>query len=122
MLVVIGHEPGEAIVRAQLESGVPCLISAVNLAEVTPKLVDRGASLDDVRLALNEFELRVEPFDADAALRSGDLRRLTARAGLSLGDRACLELAIRRQLPVVTADRVWMSLDLPVTIILARPT
>jgi ribonuclease VapC len=40
--------------------------------------------------------------------------------GLSLGDRACLSLGLRLNLPVLTCDRVWAELGLPLTIQLLR--
>jgi len=40
--------------------------------------------------------------------------------GLSLADRACLALAISRDLPVITADRAWARLGLPVEVVLTR--
>jgi len=48
------------------------------------------------------------------------LRRLTRTRGLSICDRACLALAKRLGLPVVTADREWVSLDLGVVVTLIR--
>jgi ribonuclease VapC len=39
---------------------------------------------------------------------------------LSLGDRACLTLAIERNLSVLTADRAWAGLGLPIDIHLIR--
>jgi PIN domain nuclease of toxin-antitoxin system len=39
---------------------------------------------------------------------------------LSLADRACLALAERERLPVLTADRHWGSLDLGIDVRLIR--
>jgi|GEM_PF-2780485 len=41
-------------------------------------------------------------------------------AGLSLGERACLALALALGRPLVTADRVWGNLDVGVEVILIR--
>lgn len=72
-------------------------IGTVNLSEVLAKLV--------------EAELRAIVEDA---LVAASLRPLTRRVGLSLGDRACLALAIRLGLPAATADRAWVDLAAPV--------
>jgi ribonuclease VapC len=47
------------------------------------------------------------------------LRSSTRRAGLSLGDRCCVALALTQQLPVLTADKNWLNLvaDLKVTLV-----
>jgi PIN domain nuclease of toxin-antitoxin system len=38
---------------------------------------------------------------------AGLMRRETRAVGLSLGDRACLALALRRGAVALTADRAW---------------
>ncbi|KRA62185.1 hypothetical protein ASD89_23820 [Caulobacter sp. Root656] len=95
-------------------------ISAVNLAEVMSKLLDCGLSPDQVDRQLDDFSLSVADFDRDLAMRTALLRAATAHKGLSLGDRACLALAIRERLPVMTADRAWADLDLDVGVVLIR--
>jgi ribonuclease VapC len=48
---------------------------------------------------------RVEPFTESQAWMAADLRLATKHAGLSLGDRACLALALEIGAEVYTADR-----------------
>jgi ribonuclease VapC len=95
-------------------------ISTVNLAEVMSKMLDKGLSPEQVRGQLNDLSLIVLDFDQDLALRTARLRAATRHKGLSLGDRACLALAIREKRPVMTADTAWSDLDLPVEVVLIR--
>jgi PIN domain nuclease of toxin-antitoxin system len=60
------------------------------------------------------------PFQAEDAALAASLRPKTDPLGLSLGDRACLALALARGVPVLTADRQWGSLDLGIDIRLIR--
>jgi PIN domain nuclease of toxin-antitoxin system len=59
----------------------------------------------------------------DAPRRAGaetveeaELWRSTRHLSLSLGDRACLALAGRLDLPALTADRAWVELDVGVDV------
>jgi ribonuclease VapC len=54
-------------------------------------------------------QLDVRKHDVEAALGAGHLRPVTRQAGLSVGDRACLELARALNLPALTADRGWLA-------------
>lgn len=112
-LAHILDEPGADLVASHLQDG---LIGAVNLSEVVARLVRAGA--DPMRA--HYLGSRIVPFDADLADRAGRLWPLTASLGLSLGDRACLALAQREGLPVLTADRAWVELSLGVDVILVR--
>ncbi|MBX3485701.1 type II toxin-antitoxin system VapC family toxin [Phenylobacterium sp.] len=117
VLARIWREPGFERVDAVIAGA---LISSVNVAEVIQKLVERGADDATARDILDSMPLRPEPLDVEAGIRTGLLRRATRRAGLSLGDRACLELALRKAMPVYTADRAWAELDLGVEVVLIR--
>ena len=91
-------------------------ISSVNLAEVVGRLADRGVPPDVCRDELGGLDLAVVPFEEDAAYTAGTLRPITRKAGLSLGDRACLALAMQLDRPALTADRVWSSLRVGVEV------
>jgi PIN domain nuclease of toxin-antitoxin system len=110
-------EPGGERVGAVM---VGAFVSAVNLAEVVQKLLERGLTEAATQAFVRDFPCEIEPLEADSAVRLGGLRRKAQAAGLSLADRACLELAIRKALPAMTADRAWADLDLGVEVVLIR--
>jgi PIN domain nuclease of toxin-antitoxin system len=95
-------------------------ISAVNLAEVAAKMQERGVPDAEIERDIADLRLSVVPFDAEQALGSGKLRLRTRGLGLSLGDRACLALALTRGLPAVTMDRGWAELEIGAEVIVAR--
>src|SRR5207237_50256 len=119
VIALLRREPGRERV-AELLSGPPPTISAVNLSEVATKLAEDGLLEGVVRASIHRLQLNAVPFDADMAYEAGFLRPLTRHLGLSLGDRACLALAQRLGLPAVTADRSWTALQLPVTVQVIR--
>nr|WP_242045152.1 type II toxin-antitoxin system VapC family toxin [Anabaena catenula] len=101
------------------------IINFINWVEVLSKVVDLGESPDEIikRLrdeGLLENSLEIIACNEEDALTIAKLRPLTKSAGLSLGDRACLALGKRLNLPVLTADKVWTSLSLGITINLIR--
>ena len=117
LLVIIFGEDGAEIAARRLSGGI---VSAVNASEVIARLVDFGTSGADARNALLNFGLDIRPFDAALAVTVGQLRAATREKGLSLGDRACVALAIREQVRIVTADRAWTGLGLDVDVELIR--
>lgn len=114
---MIFEEPGADVVRTVVEGAMIC---AVNHGEIVTRLIDRGFDDDEAATIVDRFGSIVLPFDQDLAVQAGVLRRETRAFGLSLGDRACLALAMREKLPVFTADRRWMELHIGVDIRLAR--
>ncbi len=118
VLALLYSEPGADRVAEAMSVGA--VLSAVNLAEVATKLVDKGMSPGQVEQTVRELTIEIAPFDRELAIHTGLLRRATARAGLSLGDRACLALAERLRAPALTTDRAWTSLAFDVEIISIR--
>jgi ribonuclease VapC len=94
--------------------------STVNLAEVQTKLVREGGDPDEAwELSLAPISA-IEPFTSEQAKTAGALVTQTRPLGLSLGDRACLALAITLGAPVYTADKNWKSLKLGIPIHVLR--
>jgi len=107
LLVLLKGEIGGDRVIAALTEGAA--ISAINFSEVIAKLNESGMPEEAIHEALDFLELDIVGFDMQNAYGAGLLRAATKRAGLSLGDRACLALAQQLNLPAITADRVWES-------------
>ncbi len=117
LLALLWSEPGADAVEAILQGA---LMSAVNMAEVCSKLADRGVASGEVRALLDDLPVNVIAFDRAQAAKSGELRDATRALGLSLGDRACLALAMTEAADAVTADRSWTELDLDVSVTAIR--
>ena len=92
------------------------MISAVNVAEVYAKLFERNVPADKIEQLRSIEPFSVVEFDRSQAMLSAQLRLATKHKGISLGDRACLALAIQQNAMVLTADRAWNGLDLGVEI------
>ncbi len=109
LLAFLLDEPGADVVEHAILEGAA--ISTVNMAEVLTCQADLGGepgfTIPDT--------LTVEPFTVDDAIVSARLRTRTKELGLSLGDRACLALRHRLELPVLSGDRAWR--DLPDSVI-----
>ncbi|MDE0419282.1 MAG: type II toxin-antitoxin system VapC family toxin [Gammaproteobacteria bacterium] len=117
LLAITFDEAGADIAAESLADGI---VSALNAAEVVTRYIDQGASPDQARRWLQDLGLAIRPFDEGLALEAGLLREQTRDKGLSLGDRACLALGMRENVPVLTADRAWAELGLEVTLRLIR--
>ena len=118
ILANLRGEAGADRVANAMASGA--VVGAVNLSEVVAKVVERDASREQIDAILVRFVPRTRPFDADQAASAGRMRATTRAAGLSLGDRACLALALAIDAPVLTADRAWAGLDVGVAIEVIR--
>jgi PIN domain nuclease of toxin-antitoxin system len=117
ILAVILNEPGSRNVVSVLEGG---LLSTVNLAEVHTRLLQRGAAADHAWNRIFSLQCEVCFFSDEEARIAAELIGKTRAYGLSLGDRACLALAIQRKATAYTTDRVWKNLSLGIEIEVIR--
>ena len=117
VLAAFFDEPGADVVAERMNGA---LISAVNYSEVVAKLVDRGIPRDQIIEIMAQLDVDVVPADREQAVMAGMLRAETRAAGLSLGDRSCLALAISREGIALTADRAWADLDLEAVVEVVR--
>lgn len=117
VLAWLHDEPGADRVDGVLRGA---LMSTVNWAEVLQRADAREVPLDGLRADIEALGVELVPFDADMAESAGRFHATTRSVGLSLGDRACLSLAQTTSLPVYTADRIWGTLDLGLTVELIR--
>ena len=117
LLAMLNRESGSEQVANVVEGAA---ISTVNLSEVVAKLGEAGMPEELVHEVLDLLGLEVIAFDIEQAYQSGLLRVLTRRAGLSFGDRACLVLARKLDLPALTTDRAWQDVDVGVTVQVLR--
>lgn len=118
ILAVVNAEPGHEKLTGELLTHA--VASTVNLAEVYAKLLGRGWPSDLAWQDANGPIDEAIPFEPEHARIAGDLVSATRHLGLSLGDRACLALALALNAPVYTTDKSWKSLKLKIPIHVLR--
>ncbi|MDD3651209.1 PIN domain-containing protein [Immundisolibacter sp.] len=117
LLAFLHDEPGAERVWSALPGA---MVSAVNWSEVVQKSLQRQADIAGMREDFEQTGVSFMPFTAQQAEIAALLWDKTRLNGLSLGDRACLALAMERHAPILTADRAWAGLSLGLEIELIR--
>jgi PIN domain nuclease of toxin-antitoxin system len=117
ILALLNDESGAGMVQELLPVAI---ISAVNYAEVVTRLSLLGMPENEIREALDMLGLAIISFDEGLSFQTGALAITTKQYGLSLGDRACLALALKTGYFAVTSDKVWQEVNIGVDIKLIR--
>ncbi len=116
ILAVLNGEPGEKRVVPLLAKSA---VNSVNLTEVAAKLLEAGMDETSAKIAVSVLGIgAIMDFTEELAWQAAKLRPLTRANGLSLGDRACLALSIKLNVPAVTADKEWSKLKLGKVIVI----
>ena len=118
VLALLNQEPGAQNLTPELLRDATA--STVNLAEVQTKLVREGGDPDEAWELARAPISEAEPFTGEQAKIAGTLVKQTRTLGLSLGDRACLALAMSLGAPVYTTDKDWKNLKLGIPIHVLR--
>ena len=113
LLAYLQDEPGHEQVDAVLAEAS---MSSVNWAEVVQKSAAAGVDIEGMQQDVCALGLVILPFTVEEAEYAGRLWQQTRQWSLSLGDRACLSLGHRLQAPVLTADRIWTTLELSIKV------
>lgn len=114
VLAIIHQERGSEQLTPELLTS--SAMSTVNLTEAHSKLVISGWNPDEAWLDATSPVGEIVPFTTSQAKTAGGLVAETKAFGLSLGDRACLALALELNAPVYTADQSWKKLKLGIRI------
>ena len=117
LLALLHGEPGGTEIEPLLSTAA---ISSVNWSEVLQKGLSRGVPVEGLRSDLESLGLAIWPFTAEDAEAAAGLWPQTRALGLSLGDRACLALAMRLDKPAFTTDSTWGQLHVGVEIMVLR--
>ena len=106
LLAFLHDEPGADKVDSIISDS---FISTVNWSEVVQKSLSRGVDTEGLREDIESLGMAIDAFTLEDAECAARLWPIARTLGLSLGDRACLAFAIRRQAAVLTADIAWLK-------------
>ncbi|MDA0269952.1 MAG: type II toxin-antitoxin system VapC family toxin [Chloroflexi bacterium] len=115
VIAYLHREPGWEVAEEYVFGD--SVVSAVNLAEIITKLLARGTSEADIRVAFAFVTLTSTALTDEIAFEAGRIHAATRHLGLSMADAACVATARALGATAVTADRTWADLPDEVRII-----
>ncbi len=117
LLAFLFREPGHETVFEPISDDC---ISTVNLSETLSRFARDGHDPEPIAMRLADSPLEIVPFSSRQAILCARLLPPSRVFGLSLGDRACLAVAMERGIAAITAYTVWREIKVAVQIALIR--
>jgi PIN domain nuclease of toxin-antitoxin system len=117
ILALLLNEPGGERIESLVAGSLLCTL---NLCEVHSRLLKLGVPKVLSWRQIIDLHCELCQFSPEHARVAAEMAALTRKSGLSLGDRACLALAMERKAKVYTADRLWKNLSLGIEIEVIR--
>lgn len=118
LIMLFAKEPGYEFVKQNLRHAI---ISSVNIAEVYKYCIEvQNLTEGDCRNLIKLSGIKIIDFCGEQALITARIIKKTKQYGLSLGDRGCIALAMFKNYPILTCDKIWQKVDLDIEFIMAR--
>ena len=116
LIMLFSKEPGYEKVRGYMRHAV---ISSINIAEVYEYCIQaQKLSKEDCRNLIDLTGIKIIDFCEEQALISSSIIEETKKHGLSLGDRACISLAMLKNYKILTCNKIWKKVKLDVKFIM----
>jgi ribonuclease VapC len=121
LAALVFQEEGCEAVESVLGSSY---VTSVNMAELVVVLNRQGSDGASIATDLQAAGLTIVPVawpHWQGLTKIEALHKETgAKRALSLGDLCCLSYAVQQEMQILTGDRAWADLDLPVPVSLIR--
>ena len=118
LIALFAKENGYELIKKHMKDAI---ISSVNIAEVYKYCIETQKLTEDESKNLIKLSgIKIIEFNNEQALMTAKLVNKTKQYGLSLGDRACIALALLGKSSIITCDKVWQKVDIDIEFIMAR--
>lgn len=118
--VILALLQEEAISEDVIRLSVGSVLSVVNFAELVAVAERKSLAFEKLNDVIDKGGIRVEPVTYPVGLLAGRLNARYRSMGLSLADSFCVAEGQSRNCPILTADRIWATLDIGADIVLIR--
>lgn len=118
IIALFAKENGYEFIKKHMKDAI---ISSVNIAEVYKYCIETQLLTEgDAKHLIKMLNIKIIDFTENQALITATLVPFTKKYGLSLGDRACIAVAMQGKYSVITCDTIWQKVDVGIDFIMAR--